>query len=207
MFDALHMELSYSLWLGLQWYLILWTPNFQWKHPWLILSHLLCKILRYPVVEAQRVTDLLAEQYAVAVCQRAKEVVTELQQSSPLDTNLLRSLTQYKCSKSIWFAVFMWSPSFIKVMLVTLQATYQGQTGVFGWSPVADQWASSGTAAGTHTRHGSSASVYCTAWRLQPQACPSRLLHIQARQSIYYIQPLYIKYCISVSEITLHARD
>lgn len=50
-------------------------------------------VTRYPVVEAQRVTDILAERYAVAVCRRAGEVVTELQQSLPLDTTLLKSVT------------------------------------------------------------------------------------------------------------------
>jgi HAUS augmin-like complex subunit 3 len=45
----------------------------------------------YPVVETQRVSDVLAEQYAVAVCRRAEELVTELHhQTSPLDTTLLR---------------------------------------------------------------------------------------------------------------------
>ena len=45
---------------------------------------------RYPVVEAQRVSDMLAQQYAEAVCKRAKEVVNELQQRPSLDANVLR---------------------------------------------------------------------------------------------------------------------
>ena len=36
-------------------------------------------------------SDVLAEQYAEAVCRRAGEVVTELSQASPLDPTLLRS--------------------------------------------------------------------------------------------------------------------
>ena len=51
-----------------------------------------CSLARYPVVETQRVSDVLAEQYAGAVCRRAEELVTELHhQTSPLDTTLLRS--------------------------------------------------------------------------------------------------------------------
>lgn len=42
-------------------------------------------------------TDLLAEQYAEAVCHRSREVVTELQQSPPIDPTLLRSLTHMIC--------------------------------------------------------------------------------------------------------------
>ena len=48
-------------------------------------------VSRYPVVETQRVSDLLAQHYAEAVCERAEEMVTELQQSQPLDANVLRS--------------------------------------------------------------------------------------------------------------------
>jgi HAUS augmin-like complex subunit 3 len=45
----------------------------------------------YPVVESQRVSDILAEEYAEAVCRRAEELVTELRDtSSPLDSSLLR---------------------------------------------------------------------------------------------------------------------
>ena len=48
---------------------------------------------RYPVVEAQRVSDVLAEQHAVAVCRKAEELLTQLQQSSPPpDATLLRSV-------------------------------------------------------------------------------------------------------------------
>ena len=43
------------------------------------------------MVEAQRVSDILAEQYAVAVCRRAEEMETELRQNFPLDETLLRS--------------------------------------------------------------------------------------------------------------------
>ena len=54
--------------------------------------HLIILLARYPVVETQHVSDILAEQYAVAVCRRAEELVTELgHQTSPLDTTLLRS--------------------------------------------------------------------------------------------------------------------
>ncbi|CAI8026237.1 HAUS augmin-like complex subunit 3 [Geodia barretti] len=45
----------------------------------------------YPVVESQRVSDILAEEYAEAVCRRAEELVSELRDtSSPLDSSLLR---------------------------------------------------------------------------------------------------------------------
>ena len=48
-------------------------------------------VFRYPVVESQRVSDILAEEYAEAVCRRAEELVTELRDtSSPLDSSLLR---------------------------------------------------------------------------------------------------------------------
>ena len=43
------------------------------------------------MVESQRVSDILAEEYAEAVCRRAEELVTELRDtSSPLDSSLLR---------------------------------------------------------------------------------------------------------------------
>ena len=42
------------------------------------------------MVESQRVSDLLAEEYTGAVCRRAEELVTELRESSPTDLTVLR---------------------------------------------------------------------------------------------------------------------
>ena len=51
-------------------------------------------LLSYPVVEVQCVSDVLAEQYAVAVCGRAEEMVADLRQRPPpSDATLLRSCT------------------------------------------------------------------------------------------------------------------
>ena len=55
-----------------------------------ILSISIACTFRYPVVEAQRVSDLLAEAHAVAVHRKAEEMLAQMPQSTQPDTSLLR---------------------------------------------------------------------------------------------------------------------
>ena len=66
-------------------------------------------VFRYPVVESQRVSDILAEEYAEAVCRRAEELVSELRDtSSPLDSSLLRLTLYFSSFLYVMSGFFTW---------------------------------------------------------------------------------------------------
>ena len=73
-------------------------------------------------------SDVLAEQYAEAVCRRAGEVVTELSQASPLDPTLLRSTkTIFKaCAEMARPSIYPYF-YFLHVRLCTSKVTMKAQ--------------------------------------------------------------------------------